>query len=239
MRFSVLACDYDGTIAIDGVIGAAAVAALRRVRESGRRLVLVTGRTRAQLDPLAPGISLFSLLVLENGALVVDPETGEESLVGPPLPARLVSAVRGAGVGPLVCGRSICATRVEWRDTLRRVAGGLGLAYDTVLNRQTVMLLPAGVDKGSGLREALRRLGEDTASCVAAGDAENDVPLLEAAGCGIAVGDATVELRAVARVVLPLGGTQGVEMLAGRLIADDLASLLQAPAGRRDSSAER
>ena len=49
MRYLALATDYDGTIAHDGVVDAPTLAALRRVRDSGRRLILVTGR---ELDDL-------------------------------------------------------------------------------------------------------------------------------------------------------------------------------------------
>ncbi|MEJ7729070.1 MAG: hypothetical protein WKG00_07640 [Polyangiaceae bacterium] len=42
MRYQVLCTDYDGTIAHDGVVDEATVAALERLLASGRRLVLVT-----------------------------------------------------------------------------------------------------------------------------------------------------------------------------------------------------
>ena len=45
MRYYALATDYDGTIATDGVVDAATVEALQSVLASGRRLILVTGRT--------------------------------------------------------------------------------------------------------------------------------------------------------------------------------------------------
>jgi len=44
MKCLVLGCDYDGTLAHDGVLDDATAAALDRFRASGRRLVMVTGR---------------------------------------------------------------------------------------------------------------------------------------------------------------------------------------------------
>ena len=44
MRYLALATDYDGTIAHDGRVDGPTVDALRRLRASGRRLVMVTGR---------------------------------------------------------------------------------------------------------------------------------------------------------------------------------------------------
>lgn len=44
MQYVVLATDYDGTIAHDGVVDAPTLAALEHLRPSGRKLILVTGR---------------------------------------------------------------------------------------------------------------------------------------------------------------------------------------------------
>jgi ribonucleotide monophosphatase NagD (HAD superfamily) len=45
MRYLALATDCDGTLARDGVASPAALDAIRRMRETGRRAILVTGRT--------------------------------------------------------------------------------------------------------------------------------------------------------------------------------------------------
>src|SRR5262245_12077571 len=50
MYFQALASDYDGTLAKDGRVDAATVEALERLRATGRRTILVTGR---ELDDLA------------------------------------------------------------------------------------------------------------------------------------------------------------------------------------------
>jgi hypothetical protein len=44
MRYLALACDYDGTLASEGRVAPETVGALERLRASGRRLLLVTGR---------------------------------------------------------------------------------------------------------------------------------------------------------------------------------------------------
>jgi len=45
MRFGVLALDYDGTIASNGVLDAEVRSAIAEVREQGITVILVTGRT--------------------------------------------------------------------------------------------------------------------------------------------------------------------------------------------------
>jgi len=44
MRYLALACDYDGTLAVHNHVADGTVAALERLRASGRKLILVTGR---------------------------------------------------------------------------------------------------------------------------------------------------------------------------------------------------
>ena len=49
----LVACDYDGTLAHDGKVDEPTVAALRRFRASGRKLVMVTGRHSVRsLEPV-------------------------------------------------------------------------------------------------------------------------------------------------------------------------------------------
>src|SRR5262249_684158 len=63
MRYLGLACDYDGTIAHDGVVAPGTLAALTRLRESGRRLILVTGRELDSLMRACARLDLFDRVV--------------------------------------------------------------------------------------------------------------------------------------------------------------------------------
>ncbi len=78
MRFLALACDYDGTLAHHGRVEASTIAALERVRASGRKLLLVTGRQLDDLRSVFVEVDLFDAVVAENGALLYDPRTQRE-----------------------------------------------------------------------------------------------------------------------------------------------------------------
>src|SRR5262245_31096564 len=78
MRYIVLACDYDGTLAHHGVVDEITRAALVRLRESHRKLVLVTGRELVDLGEVFPSLELFDYIVAENGATLYRPATQEE-----------------------------------------------------------------------------------------------------------------------------------------------------------------
>ena len=49
MRYLALATDYDGTLAHDSHVSEEAIAAIERLKESGRKLILVTGRELPEL----------------------------------------------------------------------------------------------------------------------------------------------------------------------------------------------
>ena len=44
MRYLALACDYDGTLASAGKVSNETLSALERLKKSGRKLILVSGR---------------------------------------------------------------------------------------------------------------------------------------------------------------------------------------------------
>lgn len=62
-------------------------------------------------------------------------------------------------------------------------------------------VMPAGVNKGCGVRELCRHLGIPVELSVAAGDEANDIPMLRAAGVGAAMANAAAEVKAAADYV--------------------------------------
>src|SRR5947207_1888179 len=82
MHYLALACDYDGTLAKDGVVSPQTIDALERLRASGRKLLLVTGRLLEDLQQAFPRLDLFAYVVAENGALLYNPGDSTEKLLG-------------------------------------------------------------------------------------------------------------------------------------------------------------
>ena len=81
MRYHALAADYDGTLAHDGVIDVTTADALRQLRQSGRWLLMVTGRELEELLAICPHVELFDRIVAENWAVVFRPETKETQVL--------------------------------------------------------------------------------------------------------------------------------------------------------------
>lgn len=82
MYYLAIAADYDGTIAHDGVVDPATFDALKEFKAGGRRLILVTGRELPDLKRVFPKLQIFDRVVAENGALIYDPSTEEEWVIG-------------------------------------------------------------------------------------------------------------------------------------------------------------
>jgi hydroxymethylpyrimidine pyrophosphatase-like HAD family hydrolase len=98
----------------------------------------------------------------------------------------------------------------------------LGLDLQVILNKGSVMILPASVDKASGLRAALDALALSPQDVVAIGDAENDQAFLAICGCGVAVANALDTLKAGSKHVTRGEAGAGVREIIDSLIAGDL-----------------
>ncbi len=233
MRFRVLAADYDGTVASEGVLGPETADAIRRLRESGRRAVLVTGRILDELLDICDDLDVFDLAVVENGALVYNPATGKQRLLAPTLPRRFVAALRSQGVTPLSVGRAILSTWDPYESVVVRTIHEMELDLQIIFNKHSVMVLPVGVNKATGLAVALDELGETAEATVAVGDAENDLVMLGMAGRGVAVGNALASVKQRADLVMEGRAGAGVRELIEHMLADDLRSALAGAAHRR------
>ena len=225
MHYIALATDYDGTIAHDGCVDEATIAALEKMRPGGRRLILVTGRELPDLQRVMPRLDLFDTVVAENGALLYWPETREERSLAAAPDERFVARLEELGVAPLSVGRVIVATWEPNEAKVLQAVRELGLELNIIFNKGAVMVLPAGVNKASGLQAALDALGLSALNCVAVGDAENDMAFLEIAGASVAVANAVPMLKERAAWVTEGDRGRGVAELVERLLKTDLAEL--------------
>ncbi len=229
MRHQALALDFDGTVAEDGHVSTEVQDALRRARTAGLKLVLVTGRELDDLMRVCPP-DLFDAVVAENGALLYVNKGGvpvEHPLASPP-PPEFAEALRARGVEPLACGRIVVATLQPHELTVLGVIREQGLELEIVFNKGAVMVLPSGVNKGTGLVTALAELGLGLHHVVGVGDAENDHSLLASCDVGVAVAIAVAALKARADLVLHRARGAGVVELCDRLLAGELDELPRA-----------
>ena len=215
--FRAVALDFDGTLAI-GQVAPGTLAALTEARARGIRMILVTGRIMSELRAVFPEVDEhMDAVVAENGALLVT--HGGVRLLAAPV-GRAVSAglaVRGVAHRS---GEVLIAGAAADEPAALEVVRELGLDCQLIRNRGELMILPAGVTKGTGLLEALSELGLSPHNAIGVGDAENDHSLLDACEVGVAVANAVDALRAHADMTLARPDGEGVtDLLAGPLLA--------------------
>jgi hydroxymethylpyrimidine pyrophosphatase-like HAD family hydrolase len=221
MRYVALATDGDGTLLEDGRMLPSTIAALEKLRANKVSLLLVTGETSEELRKF-PRLDLFRRVVAENGSLLLTPSTNEQTLLGKHPPCELIAALRNADVKKLKVGQGMISANTDEVPKLKEVLDRIKVDWKIIHNRRDVMLLPSGIDKASGLAAALNDLQISRHKVVAVGDAENDAPMLQYAGLGIAVADAVLVLKERADVVMSGGAGTGVAELAHYIIRNEL-----------------
>src|SRR5687768_6239623 len=221
MYVLALATDYDGTLADHGSVSQEAYEALERLKATGRKLIMVTGRELPDLKEVFPGLDIFDMVVAENGALLYTPSTRKERVLSPAPPEEFVARMKAAGVSPLSVGRSVVAIWEPSERIALELIKELGLELEIIFNKGAVMVLPSGVNKATGLVAALERLGFSPHNVVGVGDAQNDHAFLRACGCSVAVANALPAVKDTADLVVNGSRGAGVEELIDLLIEHD------------------
>jgi hydroxymethylpyrimidine pyrophosphatase-like HAD family hydrolase len=226
MIVHALAVDYDGTIAEHGRLAPETAAALKRVRESGRRLLLVTGRLLPDLRQVCPQVDeLFDAVVAENGAVLYMPATREVRTLGDAPEPVLVEALRRREI-PFELGSSLVATTEPYAEACLAAIRDAGVERSLVFNKGALMLLPGGVTKGTGVEAALAAMELSAHNLLGIGDAENDHAFLGMCECAVAVADAVPALRERADYVTRGRAGAGVIEFIEEHLLNDAARLV-------------
>ena len=226
MRYVALAVGLDGTLARDGRCDERCIEALRALAATGRKLILVTGRELRELLEIFPEVRVFDYVVAENGAVMHRPATRESEILAQAPPEILLQELRRRHVTPLTVGSSIVTTVKANEAEVSAALSKLQLDFQLVTNPGALMMLPAGVNKASGVWAALRELGVSRHNLVAIGDGENDLALFEFAGHAVAVQNADTLVKRVANRTTQGSYCEGFLELARDLIATDLADAI-------------
>ena len=111
MQYHVFATDFDGTLSHDGTVATETIEALKRLADSGRKIVLVTGREMHSLKSTFPTLNYFHWIVAENGGVIFDTSSGVETVLGdPPLTAFVDELVKR---GDWDLSRPLCCRNLE------------------------------------------------------------------------------------------------------------------------------
>ncbi len=201
MRWSrILVADLDGTLTRGGedLLKPEVKRALISLKDRGWTLILATGRDRRYLMRRADLKGLFDAWVAEAGLTVYLPKTGDCRCLASDAWRLMVKRLK---VLPFVEEKeNTIAFRSEYIDTVKAELMRLGIKAALRDNKGTIILLPQGIDKAVGVREALRLLGIE-GFIAAVGDSEVDLELLELADFRAVVADADPLLKKMADYV--------------------------------------
>jgi hydroxymethylpyrimidine pyrophosphatase-like HAD family hydrolase/energy-coupling factor transporter ATP-binding protein EcfA2 len=222
MNYVALATDYDNTLATEGRVDRKTIAALERLIQSGRKIVLVTGRLLPDILDIFPEIGICERVVADNGSVLYHPGTREHTVLAPPIPPAFIDELRRRGVPDLSVGDSIVGTVRPHELTVLEVIRDLGLELQVIFNRDAVMVVPSGINKATGLEAALLEMGLSPRNVVAIGDAENDHALLNLCEYAVAVANAVPMLKEIADWVTNAADGNGVVEIIDELVKHDL-----------------
>src|SRR5580658_4855461 len=215
--YRAVVTDIDGTLTdVDRRLDVRAIAAVRTLEARGIPVILATGNVLPIALALHRSLGLSGPIVAENGGLLYERRDGRDRITRlcdrRPAFAAYRRLVR-AGV-PL---RRLFTDR--WRETevaleptvavsrLRPMLRGTGVSVEST--GYALHLMTEGGGKLPTLRRALRERGVTLTDCLAAGDGDNDVPMLRAAGYSVSFANGSARARAAADYVSPYGYADG------------------------------
>jgi hydroxymethylpyrimidine pyrophosphatase-like HAD family hydrolase len=208
MKLAALALDYDGTLTRDGRLSRVVVEAIGKARCKGIMVVLVTGRRLAHLAADAE-LALFDAVVGENGGVLEYPASGRHVRLGPPSSQAFADELARRAL-PFVRGECVIETDAAIAHSVLDAVRALEQPHILAFNRGRLMVLPPGIAKSTGLRQALFELRTSPHNTIGIGDAENDHDLLDACELGVAVGWGSPALRVIADEIIEGDGPDAV-----------------------------
>lgn len=107
----------------------------------------------------------------------------------------------------IVGGDSNRLKALRWQ--LNQQVGNL-VTFTTAAVLSSLEVLPKGGNKANGVRMVMKELGIHAENTMAIGDAENDIEMLQLVGWGVAVGNASEEVKKSAKAVVSSNQDDGV-----------------------------
>ena len=219
MKKKVLAVDIDGTITLNGFgkIHLQALEKLRNLKNDGHHVIFVTGRSSIEAYLLSIFGGLTLLGVGENGGCITHGEIMTHKLIGDKnecqnafsyLNKTLDDTIKEKPVFPRLT--EVVLDRTFDIKNAQKILDEQGFNVGLFDSGYAYHINSCGVDKGSGLINALDMLNVDLDDTIALGDSETDVPLFRIVTNNIAVNNSIPELKAIAKIVTTKNSGEGV-----------------------------
>jgi phosphoglycolate phosphatase (TIGR01487 family) len=218
LAIKVFAVDIDGTLTENGggVIHLAALAKLRYLEKLGYNVIYASGRSSIEAYILAVFGGTTRIAVGENGgAITVAPQehkllaSKEKCVEGYEVLKKSIDGVQTKPVFPRMT--EVVLLRTFDLKEGQKILDERGFSLCLSDSKYAFHINEKGIDKASGLKEALRILKADPEEVVAIGDSETDVPMYDFCGYSIALGHAEENVKRKAHHVM--SGREGVGLV--------------------------
>jgi len=214
INVDAVAMDYDRTIADERkgfMISDDVKEELMRFVHFKR--MLATGR-RFDDIPDRDVLRVFDVIVTENGTIMnTDGGRSKEILVKSERWGKIRSEITGimnkSGMRVYTGDVVLAGYKDDALELATKIGeAGLGDEVEMEFNKEGLLIMPKGWNKGRGVREVMKRMG--CTRLLGIGDDLNDLSLLRASDVGVAVKNAVPELKAIADIICEYEDGYGV-----------------------------
>ncbi len=219
MNIECIACDYDRTLTDESLaISEGAMNALKDASQNGVKVIIVSGRVLRFLKKIYARYNFIDAVVAENGAVIYFPKEERKILLGNNDECEKSKAVFSHCDFPVSIQEVIIATTTDYDTEVKNLIKQNNLSADIEYNKDSLMVMPKGINKGRGILEAIKLLGIAQKKLACIGDGENDVSLLDGAGTKVAVANAVEIVKRKADILTEKPYGEGVKEFVKQLV---------------------
>ena len=190
---------------------------MRELKRLGIDLFLATGRRLKYAKALARRFNIFKAVICENGAVIYFPSEKKTFTTSTYYMRKAKKVVESMQLDKAVTGKILASIRKKDEELVKERLGKIADNLEFSTNVDEVMILPKGVNKGLGIRQAMTTLGIDLDKTICVGDGENDIDMFLNPGFKVAVANAHPKLKALAHQVTTGKSTAGVREIIKKL----------------------
>ncbi|ASA23987.1 Cof-type HAD-IIB family hydrolase [Paenibacillus donghaensis] len=247
-KYRLLALDMDGTLLNDEqIITPETVKWIQKAVDAGVHVCLSTGRAFQSALPYAEQLGLQTPMVTVNGSEVwrAPHEVYRRSLMDPQLVSQMYSIAKKYDIWFWAYSLDQVHKQDNWDGD---VSGREWLKFgyhteDDELRHKLLLLLqdmggleitnssphnleinPLGVNKATGVEQVCQLLGINMSEVVAVGDSLNDLAVIQAAGLGVAMGNAQKTVKQEADAVVASNNEDGIAEVIQKYVLSEVAT---------------
>lgn len=227
MDIRAIVCDVDGTLLTSKqVVDERTVTAIKKARSKGILFGICTGR---DADSVRNHIKSWGIegcidFVVGSGGSEIDDYIldiyQENHTLSPELIKEIMNHYKDMDCNFTICHEGILYAPKD-DDYIRNMAEGDGIEYRASALVTTSFLyeyMNPHVSKSNGLKEALALHDISISQCIAFGDEDNDIDMLEEAGVGVVMGNGSIHAKAVANYVTEDKDSNGIGIFIEKFI---------------------